>query len=319
MATQTILVTGAAGNLGSHLVRHLAERTGHSVRAMIHRKELNAETASLPNVKSVRCDLANPETLDAACDGADSIVHFAGLLFAPRPEKFLPETNVTYVKNLLAAAKKAGVRTFILVSFPHVEGVSTPDNPARGGMDGAPDSAHARTRLEAEKAVFAAGRESGMRCIALRAGMIYARDILMIDAARWLARRHLLGVWRRPTWIHLLSLPDFNRCVQAAIENASASGVYGLGDDRPLTLQEFLDSACEHWGCSRPWRAPGGLFPLAGTLVEGWALLTGSRAPLTRDFIRIGMASYCSDTARMKRDLVPVLEHPTLETGLRLL
>lgn len=319
MPEKRILVTGAAGNLGSHLVRFLARNSAHPVRAMTHRRELDGDLALLANVESVRCDLARPETLDAACRNVDCIVHFAGVLFSPRPEKFLPTTNVTYVENLLAAASRAGVGTFILVSFPHVEGVSTPESPARGGMDGNPESAHARTRLAAEKAMFAAGQRNGMRCIALRSGMIYSRDILMIDAARWLARRHLLGVWTRPTWIHLISLPDFNRCVRAAIENPEARGVYGVGDDCPLTLQEFLDAACRQWGCSRPWRAPGFLFPAAGALVELWALLARSRSPLTRDFIRIGMASYCSDTARMKKDLLPVLEYPSLDKGIALL
>jgi len=59
----------------------------------------------------------------------------------------------------------------------------------------------------------------------------------MIDAARWLAQRHLLTVWRQPTGIHLLSLPDFLGATTAAIENPMAHGIHNLGDDRPVTLQ----------------------------------------------------------------------------------
>jgi len=73
-------------------------------------------------------------------------VHFAGVLFAPRPEKFLPTTNVRYVENLVTAATAAGVRKFVLVSFPHVEGETTLDQRATGRVDGKPASVHAQTR-----------------------------------------------------------------------------------------------------------------------------------------------------------------------------
>lgn len=103
--------------------------------------------------------------------------------------------------------------------------------------------------------------------------MIYGREVLMVAAARWLARHHLLYVWRKPTWIHLISLPDFLTCVVKAATLESCGGIYNLGDDHPMTLQEFL----------------------------------------------IGMVSYTADTSRMKVELLPQLEHPTLQDGLRLL
>ena len=49
--------------------------------------------------------------------------------------------------------------------------------------------------------------------------MIYGRGILMIDAARWLARRRLLCVWKEPTLFHLLSTADFLRATESADSN----------------------------------------------------------------------------------------------------
>jgi hypothetical protein len=141
----------------------------------------------------------------------------------------------------------------------------------------------------------------------------------MIEAGRRLMRRRLLGVWPRPTWIHPLSLPDFLACVRAAIEKPGLSGIFPVADDQPLTLQEFLDRLAQHWGYARPWRAPAPLFFAAGLACELWAAVWGTGAPLTRDFIRIGMVSHVCDTRRMRAELVQRLIYPTLAQGLELL
>ncbi|HEY2988277.1 MAG TPA: NAD(P)H-binding protein, partial [Candidatus Binatia bacterium] len=132
-SSPTVLITGAAGNLGSILARYLAQ-SGHKLRLMYHRKRLAPDLASAPNVSTVQADLARPETLPPAVAGVDVIVHFAGVLFAPRPERFLPVTNTQWFSNLVDTALKANVGRIILISFPHVEGPTTPENPATGRL-----------------------------------------------------------------------------------------------------------------------------------------------------------------------------------------
>jgi nucleoside-diphosphate-sugar epimerase len=311
----TLLITGAAGNLGGFLARHLLD-SDLNLRLMVHRSPLGFQADEHENATLVRADLADPASLVGACQGADCIIHFAGKLFAPNPGRFLPVTNTGYAKNLIGAALDTGVKRFILVSFPHVEGPSSPEHPATDRLDGHPVSVHARTRLEEERYLFEACSAGGLEPVVLRAGMVYARGVLMVDAARKLMRRRLLGVWRRPTWIHLISLKDFLAAVEAAVRKPGIAGIFNLGDDEPLTLQSFLDRVASHWGFRRPWRAPGFLFYVAAWLVEVYATLSGSAAPLTRDFIRIGMVPYSMDTRRTRRELLPELHYPTLEQGL---
>ncbi len=152
--------------------------------------------------------------------------------------------------------------------------------------------------------------------VVLRLGMVYGRGILMIDAARWLAERRLLGVWRQPTWIQLISTIDYLRATEAAIVNPDAHGTYHVGDQQPVTLQHFLDEACRIWRCRRPWRVPVWAIYAAASACEGWATIARTRSPLTRDFISIGRVPYWGDTARARRDLIPDLRHPTLASGL---
>lgn len=310
-----ILISGAAGNLGTFIARSLREGA-HQLRLMVHRTPLAADLAG---EEVVQADLSRPDTLAGVCSEVDAIVHVAGVLFEPRPERFLHHTNVDFVRNLLREAVPAGVSRFVLVSFPQVEGETTPDRPARGRLDAEPASLHARTRLQAEREVIAAGQGSRTRPIVLRSGIVYGTGVLMIEAARWLMRRRLMAVWRQPTWYHWLALPDFLAAVRAAVERSQVEGIYHLGDDHPLTVQDGLDKLAEHWGTAKPWRFPGWSFYLAAAAVELYASLTGSAAPLHRDFIRIGMISHCGDTSRMKQDLLPKLEYPSLEHGLQLL
>jgi nucleoside-diphosphate-sugar epimerase len=310
-----IAVTGAAGNLGSLLSRHLLAHTAHNLRPLIHNRALPADLQNQTRAPALRCDLARPETLSPALAGADCVVHFAGVLFKANPERFLPTTNTVYFKNLLDAAIAQKVRRVILISFPHVEGETTPESPATGKIDGAPASAHARTRLEEEKLLFAAGKTHGFEAVSLRVGMVYGCGILMIDAARWFARKHLLGVWRDPTWIHLISTEDFLAATTAAATRENVQGIYHLGDEGQQTLQQFLDTACEVWGTRKPWRMPVSLIYLAARLCELWSQLFATRSALTRDFITIGRCSYYGDTARMRTELLPKLTFPTLKEG----
>ncbi len=311
----TILITGAAGNLGSLLARHLVPG-GHDLRLMVHKTPLSEDLEQAPNVTPVRADLSEPPTLVNAVAGADVVVHFAGVLFAPRPEKFLPETNTKWFSNLLDACLDAQVGRVILISFPHVEGPTTPDDPATGRLDREPISVHARTRLEEERLLMERTKGTATTPVILRMGMVYGRGILMVEAARWLARRRLLGVWSTPTVYQLLATADYLTATEAAILKPGIEGIYHVGDEQPVTLQQFLDEACRVWKVPRPRRIPIWLIYTAAWLCEVFAAITHKPSPLTRDFIRIGQVSHWGDTRRAREELIPVLQHPTLESGL---
>lgn len=314
----TILITGAAGNLGGLLARHLIAG-GHSLRLMYHRRPLSPDVASAPGVRPVQADLSDPQTIGPAVEGVDVAVHFAGVLFAPRPETFLPKTNIGYFSNLLNAATEARVKRLILISFPHVEGPTSVEQPAIGRLDRRPISIHAQTRLEEERRLFERTRGTATTPVVLRLGMVYGRGILMIEAARWLARHRLLAVWREPTLMQMLATEDFLRATDAAIVKPGVQGIYHVGDERPVSLQHFLDEACRVWGCPRPMRVPVWLVYLSAMLCEAGAFVARTPAPFTRDFIRIGRVSHWGDTRRAREELVPELRYPTLESGLNTL
>ncbi len=315
-----VLITGAAGNLGSHLAKYLMNNEdGLDLRLMVHSKPIQYNIEGKSNVQVCKADLLNEDSLLTACSGIYCIVHFAGVLFAPDPEKFLPITNVVYFKNLVDAAVDSEVKKIILISFPHVEGNTTPDKPATGKLDGNPVSVHAQTRLKEEQYLFEKCNGTSTIGVSLRAGMIYGKDILMLDAGRYLIKKNLLAVWKKATWIHLISLDDFLEVCRQSILKPGVKGIYHLGDEKPLHLQEFLDKMAVHLGYSTPWRLPEWCIYTAAWLVEKYAKLFGKVSPLTVDFIRIGMVSYTGEIGRMKKDILPSLKYPTIEEGINIL
>lgn len=308
-----ILITGAAGNLGNLLAQHLQDKP---LNLLIHQRDVEENLKNKNSIQIFKADLALPETLFPALKNVDTVVHFAGVLFKANPEKFLPTTNTAYFNNLLDVAIKQKVKRIILISFPHVEGETTPQHPATGILDGNPISSHARTRLQEEKDLFGKCKSNNIEAVSLRVGMVYGKGILMIDAAQWFAKYYLLGVWRKPTTIHLISKDDFVVATKAAIEKPDINGIYHIGDEGIQTLQEFLDTITKHKGNHKPWRMSVWMIMTAAWCFETYSFLFGTRSPLTRDFIKIGMISYYGDTSRMRKELLPELKYKTFHDGI---
>lgn len=317
MKKQRIAITGAAGNLGSLLAKRLlCEEV--NLNLLIHQKDVPYELSSSQKTETFSIDLRNKEGLLKALEKVDVVVHFAGVLFKPNPEKFLKTTNTQYFQNLLDVAVKQKVKRIILISFPHVEGESFPDNPAKGILNGNPISVHAKTRLEEEKLLFNYAKEYSFEPISLRVGMVYGKGILMIDAAQWFAKRRMLGVWKSPTYIHLISKVDFVDATTAACLTKEVHGIYHIGDDGVQTLQEFLDDITQYKKYRKPWRMPLWMILTAARFFELWSKLFNTRSPLTVDFIKIGRVSYYGDTDRMKKELLPNLKYNTYKEGMKL-
>jgi len=308
-----VLITGAAGNLGSLLAKHILDKEKNlSLILMQHRIKVASDIQKNSRADVRFADLSKSKTLSECLDGADVIVHFAGVLFKANPEKFLYDTNIQYFKNLVDAANEKQIRKVILISFPHVEGPTSRKEPAAGRLDRNPISVHAQTRLEEEKYLF----RKIAKPISLRVGMVYGKGILMIEAAKWFAKRRILCVWDEPTEIHLISKTDFCRATVAAIINDNANGIYHVGDEGHDTLQSFLDFSCELWGYARPRRVPLWFIYLAARFFELASKLFDAKSPLTKDFIDIGRVSYYGDTSRFRAELLPELKHRIVHEGI---
>lgn len=139
-----ILVTGADGFIGSHLVEHLAAR-GHAVRAFVLYNSLGSrgwlDSAPLgPNVEFFAGDIRDPQSVRAATRDCHVVLHLAALISIPysyqAPESYL-DTNVRGTMNVLQAARELGVERVVHTSTSEVYGTArsvpiTEEHPLQG-------------------------------------------------------------------------------------------------------------------------------------------------------------------------------------------
>jgi NADH dehydrogenase len=107
-----ILVTGGTGFVGRRIV-HALRAEGREVRALVRQPDRGDAIAGL-GAELVVGDVTNPASLRAAADGCTHVIHLVAILKG-RPQDF--ESVMTQgTRNVIAAAKSAGVDRFVLMS-----------------------------------------------------------------------------------------------------------------------------------------------------------------------------------------------------------
>lgn len=105
-----VLVTGATGFVGPHIVQELVDR-GHRVRVL---ERTPGSAAALPSQEAVRGEMTDAASLRPAVEGQDVVVHLVALLNGTPAEFERVMSQGT--RDLVEAARDAGVRRFVLMS-----------------------------------------------------------------------------------------------------------------------------------------------------------------------------------------------------------
>jgi uncharacterized protein YbjT (DUF2867 family) len=113
-----ILVAGATGVLGSEIVRNLLAR-GEKVTAMTRKtsKPETVERLRKAGAEIVVADLKDPATLGGACKGIDAVISTVTSVTTAQPGDSIAATDARGTISLIDAARKAGVKKFVFVSF----------------------------------------------------------------------------------------------------------------------------------------------------------------------------------------------------------
>ena len=106
-----VVLAGAYGNLGADVFRSLIAK-GHEVIALdMAQRDIGIDSG----FKFIKIDVTDPKTLEGVCDGADALITTVGLT---KGSATISNYDIDYQGNLnlLAEAKKAGIKKFVYIS-----------------------------------------------------------------------------------------------------------------------------------------------------------------------------------------------------------
>lgn len=201
-----VLVTGASGLLGGTVAQQLADR-GDVVTVLQRRP-------SALGLREVLGDVADPAAVRRAAEGQDAVVHLAAKVNVVGPWPQYHRANVEGTRNLLQAARSAGVSRFVQVSSPSV--------------------AHAGSSLSGEGAGPASPEH---------ARGPYARSKAMAELlALSTDSPELAVVAVRP---HLVWGPGDTQLVGRIVARARAGRLPVIGSGAPLVDTVYIDNAAD--------------------------------------------------------------------------
>ena len=167
-----VLVTGGGGFIGRHIVKDLLV-SGYQVTIL---DKVDSGMANFKNVKLVRGDVLDIDTVRAATGDARFVIHLAALIDAEdstrNPFPYMA-TNIMGTKNVLHACSESdSVEKFVLASTAAVYGHSR-QMPIREDDRIAPISPYGQSKVMAEEHVRDFQRDSGVNTIILRLFNVY--------------------------------------------------------------------------------------------------------------------------------------------------
>jgi len=173
-----MLVTGAGGMIGGTLCRELSHRY-YRVRAAVRR----AGTDLRSNDIEIACvgDMGGACDWRAALQGVSCVFHCAARAHVlresePDPLQAYRRVNVEGTRRLAEAAAESGVRRMVFVSSIGVLGTATKGEEIFSeGSPTRPEEEYARTKLEAEHALWEISRRTGLEIVVVRPPLVYGR------------------------------------------------------------------------------------------------------------------------------------------------
>ena len=300
-----VLVTGATGFVGWHLLEALAAR-GARVRALVRRGRARARLDARGAAGVGGGGLEDRDAVARAVEGAGVVLHLAAVTRARTEAEYLG-ANAAGTRVLLEAVRSARERPrrVVYLSSLAAVGPSADGRPVTAAETPRPLTAYGRSKLAGEQACREAAAD-GVEVVVLRAPAVYgprARDLLTFFR---LAARGVLpvptGGERRLQLVHVADLAE--ALIRGATAPAAA-GVYHVADPRPYSWTELVTEVARAVGRrARLIPVPAGLVRAAAAASEWSAAVVGRATIFNRDKARELLApGWLCETESARRDL----------------
>ena len=300
------LVTGATGFVGAALARTLIA-AGWQVRALTRAGSDPRNLRTLAVERTVG-DLTDAPSLERAVAGCDAVFHAAAdyRLWVPDPQTMY-RANVDGTRNLLEAARRAGVQRIVYTSsvacigLPADGGVGTEDTPVSlESMVGH----YKRSKFLAERVALEAAGQGAPVVIVNPAAPVGPRDVkptptgqIVLDAARGRTPAYI------DTGLNIVHVDDVAAGHVLAFHRGRPGERYILGGEN-LPLREILVEITRLAGRAPPRiRLPHGVVLPIAYLAEGFARVTGKPTRVTVDSVRMARKRMYFSSEKAAREL----------------
>jgi len=234
------LVTGALGFVGSHLVAEMTRR-GLPLRGVTRQT-----VPGLMTIPSYGPEMDWSNWLE----GTDTVVHLAARVHVMRdtatdPLSLFREANVDATVNLSRQAATAGVRRFVFVSSIKVNGERTePGKPFTAYDTPKPQDPYGISKSEAEIALLALGRETGMEITIVRPPLVYGPGVRgnFRSLMKWSASGMpsiFAAVKNKRSFVHVANLCDL--LITVLDHPNAANQIFLVSDGHDLSTHELIE------------------------------------------------------------------------------
>ena len=217
---RTVLVTGAAGNIGSYFAEHSHGK--YDLRLKVRGDEDKAELQKLRGFgEMVTADLSDLDGLKRLCRGVDTVIHLAASASPDTTWDALLPNNIVGTYNVMVAARAAGCRRVIYASSIHAVSGYPADVQVKSSDPVNPGDLYGVTKCFGEALGRYMAEREGLSVIALRIGAFQP-----LDAAEDAGSLEMMDMF--------VSRRDLNqlleRCVD--VETLKFAILHGLSDNR---------------------------------------------------------------------------------------
>jgi dihydroflavonol-4-reductase len=292
-----ILITGASGFVGSHLLEKLRSR-GEAVRCLVRP---TTNTGRLPaGVDLAPADLATGKGIDRALAGVDTVIHVAGVTKAlSNADYFTGNTRAT--ETLVRAIAGRPIRLIYVSSLAAI-GPSPDGRPVNEDAAPRPVSSYGRSKLEGEKIA----RSLLPDTIIIRPPVVYGpRDTDVFQILKAIAQGLVLEISGGDRWFSAIYVEDLVEGLYAAARAPRAVGrAYFLAHCDPVSWGQLGATAAQIMGCTpRTLRVPVSAAHCAAFFGEMWSRITRNPAIISREkVVEAGYRFWTCEPARATAD-----------------
>jgi nucleoside-diphosphate-sugar epimerase len=242
-----VLVTGATGLLGSHLVERLCA-AGYEVRALVRRSSKTAFLEEL-GIEILRGDLTDPHVCERAVKDAAVVFHSAAKVGDWGSWKEFEVSCIDSTRTLAEASARAGIERFVHISstsaYGHPKDQLTPiDETAPLGQNVWILDHYTRSKVESERLLWNMAGSCGLPLTVIRPSWLFGeRDRTtiprLIQEFRW-NRVSIVGKGDNPlSAVYAGVVAD--AAILAARDPSSVGEAYNITSHGPITQRQFLD------------------------------------------------------------------------------